>query len=311
MSLNLPTSLSSTELLDRVKKALTPEQYSRMQDKAIDKIGIMQLSSMNLENLKSELPTLVHDDPEKQDILARLEVEFPWIQNPKENSQTPKAPTFTEHPWDWAKNTLQERETRLYEAVVPDRIQEASKMNKEWASTMAIATTVVAWVSAGKTIQSAEKTVNWFEKLRNDPGKFFKELFDTLLSFDINRIKSFFESNIHSFGITSSMADEFGSILGISKDTIKSAKTLFLLENFGNMSYGELGKIWEKYQKNPDLDLMKLFQIKTGSSSEIAKVLESIFWKNAQDLTDRFLQKSGTKEGLSSISMRDFLTWLR
>lgn len=68
---------TSTELLDKAKRALTPEQYKRMQDKAIEKIGIIKLSSMSLDNLRNELPSLAQGDPEEQDILTRLDREFP------------------------------------------------------------------------------------------------------------------------------------------------------------------------------------------------------------------------------------------
>ncbi len=74
-SVENPTS--PQDLMEKAEKALTPDQYIRMKDKAFEKIGKLKLISMSLDELKAELPKVVSGDPEEQDILTRLEVAFP------------------------------------------------------------------------------------------------------------------------------------------------------------------------------------------------------------------------------------------
>ena len=66
-------NLTSTELLEKAKSALTPEQYARMEASASEKIGILKLASMNMDQLKAELPKVVAGDSEESDIMLRLE----------------------------------------------------------------------------------------------------------------------------------------------------------------------------------------------------------------------------------------------
>lgn len=300
---------TSTELLDKAKKALTPEQYQRMQDRAIEKIGIIKLSSMNLDGLKDELPAIIHGDPEEQDILSRLEVEFPWIKVQEEKSKTQEEkPKFTEHPWDWAKEKVQNGKEWAYETLVPDRIKKVGEMSEKWASAKSIATTVIAGVAAGEAIQSAEKAISWFDKLKNDPMKFFKELWEVITSGSWTKISAFFSSTVESLGITSNMAESFAGMLGIPKDTMKYAKKVFSLDIFGKTTYGDLSKVWGKYQKNPELDIMKELGIKEWTNTQVAQILESIFWKNSKDIASKFLEKSWSDINITKVSMSDFIS---
>lgn len=163
-------------------------------------------------------------------------------------------------------------------------------------------------MAAGETVQSAEKAISWFDKLKSDPMKFFKELFDVLFSFDVGKIKAFFSSTVESLGITSDMAESFAGILGVPKDVMKYAKKLFSLDIFGKTTYGDLSKVWEKYQKNPELDIMKELGIKEGTNTQIASVLENVFGKNSKDIVNKFLDKSGKDTDVTKISMADFIS---
>lgn len=173
-----------------------------------------------------------------------------------------------------------------------------------------MAATAIFGESTGNALQSTEKAISWFDKLKSDPGKFFKELLDVLFSFDISRIKAFFSSTADSLGITSSMAENFAGMLGIPKDVMKYAKKLFSLDIFGKATYGDLSKVWEKYQKNPELDIMKELGIKDGTNTQVASVLESIFGKNSKDIANKFLDKSGKDTDITKVPMMDFISKL-
>gem|GEM_PF-4996772 len=56
---NLEVQPSTEEVLKKAKSALTPEQYSRLEKKTLERVNILKLASMNLDELKKELPTIV------------------------------------------------------------------------------------------------------------------------------------------------------------------------------------------------------------------------------------------------------------
>ncbi len=125
-------STSSTQLLEKAKRVLTPEQYERMQKKALERRNIFELSSMGLDELRAELPGVIAGDPEEQDILARLEGEFPGIRTSEGKAKVQEEkPKFTEHPWNWTKGKMQEGKEWAYEAIVPERIKRANEMSEK------------------------------------------------------------------------------------------------------------------------------------------------------------------------------------
>ena len=93
--------VDNIKLLQQVESALTPQQYARMKDKAMEKIGIMKLTNMNVEDLKRELPNIVRGDPEADKIMESLATVFPGIVSEVPISESQKAPKPNTGPLNW------------------------------------------------------------------------------------------------------------------------------------------------------------------------------------------------------------------
>lgn len=303
-SVENPTS--PQDLMEKAEKALTPDQYIRMKDKAFEKIGKLKLISMSLDELKAELPKVVSGDPEEQDILTRLEVAFPWIKKsdiPQQSVESKSAIKFTEHPIDWTTDKI----SKGVDAITPDRFKEVGKMNKNGASSVAIVTTALLWVSAGATIEMAGKTTRWWDKLKSDPTTFFKELWEVITSGSWTKIASFFSGHMDSMGISTTTVEKFADTMWLPTGLIKTATSLFSTEKFGSMSYESLSKIWKQYQKTPDMDMVKELWIPIGDVKNAVSILEKLFAKDANDIVDRFVGKGGKETEIASLSMTDII----
>ena len=75
-----------------------------------------------------------------------------------------------------------------------------------------------------------------------------------------DKIKSFFSSSSPSSSADTAPTgtiEKFANMIGIPREYAKYAKSLFSDEAFGKTSYEKLRQAWEKYQKNPNFDLMQ------------------------------------------------------
>ncbi len=287
--------LTSMDLLEKAEKALTPDQYWRMKSRAVERIGIDRLTSMSLEELRSELPRIASGDPEEWDILARLDREFTW--SPLARTESPQARKwevkFAEHPGDW-----------LYEHLVPDRVKKARELSNTWASTTAIAWTLLWGIAAGEAIQHTEKAMKWWDKLKADPIAWIKDFFDALLH---GRLGEFFSWTVKAIGVSTDMIEKFADKIGIPGDLLKSVKWLFSNEKFWKMSYGDLEKVWKEYQKNPKMDIAKRFWISDKETGGILSLFEKFFWKESKNTKAKFVENGGDISTLAQLSIEDFL----
>lgn len=186
--------------------------------------------------------------------MTRLDREFPGIKATISSTKTEMK--FTEHPLDWAQQKASEVGDWAYETMIPDRFKKVRQMNSRGASGKAMAATALGGIAAGEAVETAEKVTTWLDKFRADPLAWFKKLFEVLFSFDGARIRAFFSPMTSVLGISSDTAEKFARFLGVPKDVTKYAKQVFSLDVFGKIKYGDLSKIWDKFQKNPQLDLM-------------------------------------------------------
>lgn len=296
---------TSTELLKKAEKALTPEQYVRMRDRALDKIGIIQLSSMNLEALKSELPKIVAWDHEEADIMDRLEREFPGIKTAWTVAKKTELGL-----WDSTKSKVSELGDWIYDKLPWTDWKKAREIAKKWASTSAVVATAALWTSAGSAVQAAEKALTWLDNLKKDPIAWFKELFNVLLSFDSKKISAFFSSNMDALGISTDTVERFIEKMGFPKTLIKTAKTLLLDEKFNQISYGKAEKIWKEYQKDPSLDIIKKLWVSWDSREDIIPILEQIFSKNSKNIVDWLAQKWNNNTDIADLPIGNLMKYM-
>jgi hypothetical protein len=297
-----PQNLSDEQLEKLTDKLdITEKQY------LLQKRNIDAWQKMSLAAIRSELETYqIKKEAPASTILAKLDVEFPNDTTRKAVPQVVSSSEpikFTEHPWDWTTNKMSE----WIDAITPDRFKKVAEMSKRWAPTTAIVTTAVFWVAAWETAETAAKAIGWWDKLKNDPSAFFKELWDVITSGSWSKIKSFFSSTMESIGITPSIAESFADKIWLPKNLIKSGISLFSSENFGKMNYGDLGQIYKEYQKNPDMNLAKKLGISNAELPEVTKVMETIFGKKSKGIVDIFTANGGTEPDMSAMAMADII----
>jgi hypothetical protein len=296
---------SGTELMDKAKKALTPEQYARMEKKTLEKMSTMELVSMDLDKLKAELPKIVAWDHEEADIMERLEREFPGIKS------TPAPAPKTELGfWDSTKKAVSDVGDWMYDALVPDRFKQARETAKKWGSTSAVVVTAALWQSAGNAVQTAEKALSWLDSLKKDPIAWFKELFSVLFSGDFKKIRAFFSSGMDALGISTEMVESFVEKMWVPKALLKTAKSLFSDDKFTKMSYGSVEKIWQDYQKNPSLDVVGKLGVLWGREKEVLPILEQLFSKDSKALTHELLKKWSNVADIAWLPMSDIIKQL-
>jgi hypothetical protein len=294
---------SSQDLMKKAKTALTPEQYARLEKKAIEKIWVLELAAMDLDKLKSKLPSIVAGEQDEADIMTRLEVEFPGIKTVVQEPKVPDQPKFTEHPLDWTTNKI----SRGIDAMTPDRFKEVSKMNKNGASSAAMATTALLWVSAGAAVETAGKTIKWWEKLRSNPGIFFRELWEVITSGSWTKIAWFFSGHMDSLGISTTTITKFADMMWLPTGLMGTATSLFATEKFWNMNYETLSKVWKQYQKTPDMNIAKELWVPAGDIKNAVWVLEKLFWKDSKGIVDTFVAKGGKETEIANLPMTDII----
>lgn len=290
--------ITTSPVLDGAKKSLADNEFAVFQ------------KAWNTLNLSAE--NLSHDTQTSLDALTKeMGVAWKWIMAkisphiPEWNQNT--GTEFLKNPLDYveekavsAKNTVVEGAVSL----LPDGIQAAKKANDRWASTLAVLTTAVAGESAGKIVEQGEKATSFFDKFTKNPLEAIKELFSSFMEAfktgDWSKIKSFF-----SFGdnIDTDLVKTFGEKIWISKDLIRGATSFFASDSISQLSYANLQELYKRYQKNPQLDLMKELKISDGDNSEIASYLSSVFGKKGPDITRLFPEVTDT----STISMNDVI----
>lgn len=280
---NLQENPTSSQLLKEAQYALTPEQYERLKKRALEKMNVLEIASMNLDELKAQLPGIISGDPEEHDIMSRLDSVFPWVDKKSQDSIANKEPhiKFTEHPWKYVKQQTNDITEWMYEKLVPERFQEAQKAQNKWSSTKVLVATVLWGTTAWETVASVERAMNWLDKLKKDPIAWFKELFNTLLSFDIKKISAFFSSTIDDIWISSDTLNKFAE-KWLPTSLFKSAKSIFSIPSFINMEFGKVEKIWKDYQKDNNPELLLKLWIPKEHLEWALPLLEKLFSKSSK-----------------------------
>jgi hypothetical protein len=297
--------ISTQELLKKAKSALTPEQYARMEQRVSEKIDTMKLITMNLDELKAELPKIVAWDHEEADIMDRLEREFPGVK-----------PTWTVTKktelglWDSTKKKVSKIGDWIYDKLPWTDWKNAREIAKKWASASAVVATAALWTSAGSAVQAVEKALSWLDNLKKDPIVWFKELFNVLLSFDSKKISAFFSSNMDALGVSTDMVESFVEKMWFPKELIKTAKTILSDEKLGKMSYGSVEKVWQEYKKNPSLDIIKKLWVLWGKESDVVPIFEQIFSKNSKSIVEWITQKGNNKIDIVNLPMSNVIKYI-
>lgn len=288
----IDTPKTWADILPDVKKALTESQYKRLEDAVTARHNVLELAGMNLDSLKKTLRPIVESDPEKEDIISRLDAVMPGIREVIPVKQNLQEATFLSNPIDYVSNK------------VWNALGGAKKAVMEAPRNIAIAT---LWKGAVETVESVQKAKWFIDKLLQDPLWFFKELMDVILSGDFWKIKAFFSGTTQPLGLSSSIIEKF-SEKWFPSDIVQWVKKLFSLENFTKLKYSEVEKIWKKYQKNPKIDFSKELRISSWDAKSIWPLLENFFWKNSEKLIDRFVSNGWEKEKIWEISLWELVS---
>ena len=107
--------------------------------------------------------------------------------------------------------------------------------------------------------------------------------------------------------ITPLIAENFATKIWLPKDLIKSGISLFSSETFGKINYGDLGKIYQEYQKNPSMNLAKKLGIPDTQIPEATKVMDIVFGKKSKGITEMFTNNDGKESDMSDMPMSDII----